>query len=249
MSIIVKIAFHDIKYFFSSYLGTAICAVFAMISGIVFTLFIESYLTYTQSYSPVAPEFKLYDLNLILIQPYLNTISALLQAMIPFFTMKSLAEEQQLGTMQLLLASPISSIQISLGKFLAISFLVFILLLLTLPNIAILIIHGSPDIWPIWGGYLGIFLVSILLCSVGLFISGLCNTQIAAATSTFGVIIALMLLQYFSPTIDNQFLKSVVEIVSISGHKDSFIRGFFSTTDISYFFTSTAIMLGFSSLS
>ena len=82
----------------------------------------------------------------------------------PLITMRLLAEEQKLGTLELLLTSPVSDWQIALGKYLASTIILYVTVSLTLYYVLLLYIFGSPDIGPVLTGYLGLllYLFSIL---------------------------------------------------------------------------------------
>ncbi|GIT69985.1 MAG: hypothetical protein Ct9H300mP27_10890 [Chloroflexota bacterium] len=76
----------------------------------------------------------------------------------PALTMRLLAEEQKLGTIELLLTSPVRDWEVIIGKYLSslVFFLVLIGLTLYSPNLVF--IFGQPDPGPIYSGYLGLIL-------------------------------------------------------------------------------------------
>ncbi len=76
----------------------------------------------------------------------------------PTLTMRLMAEEQKLGTIELLLTSPVRDWEVVLGKYIA--SLVFLLgtIVLTLYFVILLVIFADPDPGPIWSGYFGLIL-------------------------------------------------------------------------------------------
>ena len=70
----------------------------------------------------------------------------------PALTMRLIAEEQKLGTMELLMTSPLKDFEIVLGKFLAALSIIIVMIIGTFFYPIILIIFGGPDFGPIFSG-------------------------------------------------------------------------------------------------
>ena len=64
-------------------------------------------------------------------------------------TMRTYSEEKRSGTIELLLTSPITDVQIILGKFLGALALYAVMLLITVPSVVLLFWYGDPD-WKPW---------------------------------------------------------------------------------------------------
>ena len=69
--------------------------------------------------------------------------------MSPAITMRLLAEEQKIGTLELLLTSPVREVEIVVGKFLAAFITVLAMLVLSLYFVILLFVYGIPDVGPI----------------------------------------------------------------------------------------------------
>ena len=95
--------------------------------------------------------------------------------------------------MKLLMTSPITELQIVLGKFLASFTLLAIMLLPTASYVAYMNIHSEPP--PPWrilfAGYIGVLLLGGALLALGSFISSLTENQLIAAVLTFGAFLML----------------------------------------------------------
>ena len=76
----------------------------------------------------------------------------------PAITMRLLAEEQQTGTIELLMTLPVTDLQVVLGKFLAAFLFYAMITALTLIYPAILLSFGNPDIGPMVSTYIGALL-------------------------------------------------------------------------------------------
>ena len=72
--------------------------------------------------------------------------------------MRLIAEEAKLGTIELLLTSPVRDWEIIIGKYVA--SLVFFLALLAMSGfyVILLFVYASPDPGPIYAGYIGLVL-------------------------------------------------------------------------------------------
>src|SRR5205085_5614721 len=103
----------------------------------------------------------------------------------PGVTMRTYAEEKRSGTIELLLTSPLTDLQIILGKFLGALALWGVMLLVSMIHLSILFAFGRPEIKPLLTGYLGLLLLGGCFISVGLFISSLTKNQIVAFMVTF----------------------------------------------------------------
>ena len=73
----------------------------------------------------------------------------------PLLTMRLLAEEQKLGTLELLLTSPVRDWEVVLGKYLASLLALTAILSVTLYYALLLYAFGDPDTLPVVSGYLG----------------------------------------------------------------------------------------------
>ena len=103
----------------------------------------------------------------------LNNLMFSFMVIIPILTMRLFSEEKNKKTDQLLMTSPVSVMEIVLGKFLAACVVFVITLLLTLIYLAVIAKHAEPSYPQIFCHYLGFFLLGVSYISIGLFISSL----------------------------------------------------------------------------
>jgi len=169
-----------------------------------------------------------------MIRGVLQNASVLILFLLPMITMRTYAEEKRSGTIELLLTSPVTDIEIVAGKFLgAVGFFVA-LLSVTLLNMAILFWHGSPAVAPVLTGYLGLLLMGSCFISIGLFVSSTTKNQVVAGAATFVVALLLWIISWlgtsFGPT-----TASVLSYLSITEHFDDFGKGVIDTTHLVYY--------------
>jgi ABC-2 type transport system permease protein len=111
----------------------------------------------------------------------------------PAVTMASFAAERVQGTMQLLLTVPIREHQLVLGKFLAAFLVLAALVAATLVQPLILLVISQVSVPHLLAGYLGLLLECVLFAALGVWISLLVDSPIAAYVLTFGAIAVLIL--------------------------------------------------------
>jgi ABC-2 type transport system permease protein len=174
--------------------------------------------------------------------PSIFSPSMLLVILAPAVTMRLIAEERKTGTIELLTTMPIRDGEVILGKFLAALGLITAGLLLTLAYPITVASLGPLDWGPVVSGYLGLFLFSGALLSIGILCSTLTDNQIIAFIVSFIVCAALYYiywLQFFVPG----FLAPVFELVSVSFHLDNLARGVIDTRDVLFYLSLTAASL------
>ena len=178
--------------------------------------------------------------------------------MSPALTMRLIAEEQKLGTLELLLTSPLREFEIVIGKFIAAFAMIIIMMLLSLYFVIVLFVYGDPDIGPMLSGLLGLGLYAAATLAVGLFASSLSSNQIVGLVVGSGILTALTIIDFVSARLTglgSQILDglqlggsfSVFDLdsfgVAQGGHFADFARGIISATDIAYYLSLTAVFL------
>ncbi len=146
----------------------------------------------------------------------------------PFLTMKTFAEEKKLGTLELLLTSPLSNLQIVLGKYLGVLFLLTAILILTIEFPLFIFMAGHPDKAPMALSYLGIFLLGASFLSLGLLASVLTQSQMIAALLSFVSTITLWFLGEVGRGL-------IGEKISPIQHLQSFTLGILDVSDAVYY--------------
>lgn len=182
---------------------------------------------------------------------YYITIVILLIAVL---TMRLIAEEKKLGTIELLLTAPVRDSELILGKFLGSLGIFAVMLALTfyfpilLGVIRIGPIHigfGDPDIGPIFTGYLGIFLLGSTCMAIGIFASSLTSNQIVSAVVAAGILLALWFIGAATNAIPENLekLKEIINYFSLSFYLSDFITGIIDTRGIVYYLSITALFI------
>ncbi len=228
----------EFKSFFYSPLAYVIIAIFTLITGYLFynvlSWFVEQSFMLAmqaQQYRQAPPKM---NVNLHLIRGYFGTLAFISLFILPTITMRLFAEEKKQGTLELLYTSPITEIQVVLGKFLAGLALYVVLLIPTMFFMALLFIYGNPEFLPVLSGYIGLILLSSTFISLGLFISTLTENQIIAAIGGFALSLLLWIIGW-GATFAGGTLKPVLEYLSILVHFEDFAQGVIDSTHVAYY--------------
>ena len=113
---------------------------------------------------------------------------------IPLLTMRTFSEERKNGTEQLLLTSPRSITEVTLGKFFGAVLVILIPIIFSFIYLGILCFFKTPDMATVLVSMFGFLLVSMAYISLGIFISSLTENQIT---------IAIFILTWISPNISS----------------------------------------------
>ena len=218
------VAWKEIQVYFSSPTAYIVGLMFLALSGFFFA----------QDLGDPFPEASLGG--------FFQGATIILILLAPTLTMRLLAEEQKLGTIELLLTSPVRDWEVVIGKYIA--SLVFLLatLTLTLYYTILLFVYASPDPGPIYAGYLGLVLYGGAALAVGLLCSTLTSNQIVAAVVAMGILLVLFFADLASVSIGGT-ASTVIEGLSIRSHFDDFERGVIDTKHIIYYLSVTAFFL------
>ena len=195
-------------------------------------LFIISFLVVT-SWLFIRTFFLMDQSNL---RPFFSFLPWIFLFLAPAITMRSWAEEKKLGTLEILMTLPVKDWEIVLGKFLSSFIFLVLTVCLTFPLVLTVYVIGNPDMGPIWGGYLGAFLLGGSYLAIGLFASSITENQIVS------FIIAIIICFAFQ-IIGEDFVlmnapSSIVPVLSYLGlgaHFQSIGRGVIDSRDLIYY--------------
>lgn len=135
---------------------------------------------------------------------------------VPILTMRVIAEERKQKTDQLLYSLPISTVQVILGKYLALMVIYLIPLLIISIYPLIFSQYGDVYLPTSYGSIVAIYIMGAALVALGVFISSLTDNQGLAA----GIGIAAILFNYYSVSlsehVSSTVFGSIVALVILS---------------------------------
>jgi ABC-2 type transport system permease protein len=151
-------------------------------------------------------------------------------------TMSTISKERDDSTLEFVLTHPIREVEFILGKLVSCVIFVLFTLLFTIPVAVLFSLNASFD----WGVYasqmLSAILFSISLISVGIFLSSLFSSQIAALLSTlgFGFLLIVSGSDIVTASVPSIVIP-VLEKISLLTHYSSLARGVIDLYDVLYF--------------
>lgn len=184
------------------------------------------------------------------VRPLFSWMPLLLIFLVAALTMRQWSEEQQTGTLEILLTLPVRAWQLVVGKFLAVLLLVIVTLLLTIFLPITVNMLGDLDWGPVIGGYLAALLMAAAYTAIGLFISSRTNNQIVALILTVLVCGILYLIgtrgltDFFGQTIGS-FLRGL----ATGSRFESIERGVIDLRDLVYYISLAVFFLALNVLS
>jgi len=225
--------------------STYIAAVlFLALMGFIFAGILDDYNRAPQETAPAAMFFRFFIVPVFF--------------MVPLLTMKSLAEERRLGTLETLLTTPVSTGEVVLGKFSA-AYLLYLLMWGSTAGFHFLLERYARDArfldaGPLIGGYVFVAVSGLLFIALGIFASSLARSQAVAGilcfTLLFGLIVGFNYLGGVA-ALNDDFLepvKAAVDSLQVFRHLEDFTNGVVDTRQVFFYVTGAILALLFSIL-
>ncbi len=232
MKNVLLICRKELRSYFASPIAYAVLAIFGLIFGWVFFNASRDFVRFT--FQAQAMGGGSVNINDQIIRPLLGFASTISLFMVPMITMRLFAEEKRMGTMELLMTSPVRDWEIIVGKWMGAMLLYLCVLAMSMINVALLFAWGKPDLKPVLIGYLGLLLQGGTLLAIGALISTMTRNQIIAGIATFFVSLLLWLFSWLTAW-DNTAAAQVVNYLSIVTHFENFAKGVLDTRDVVFY--------------
>lgn len=207
----------ELTTYFTTPIAYVVMTLFLIIIGVFFFVnvsqFVQRYdeMMMWSQMQGMPPDIN-FNANELIVRNLMFQMAVVLLFVAPMLTMRLFAEENQLGTIELLLTCPVRDIEVILGKFLAAVTVFAVLLAITIAYPLWLSTQTTLEFGPIFSGYLGLLLLSAAFAGVGVFFSSLTENQIVAAALTFATLLFLWL------------LAALVQTESVTGGLQAFLR-------------------------
>lgn len=266
---ILAVARREFASFFVTPVGYVAVGLYAILSGVGFSLQFLMYSTTSQAptqhgYTTV-PDFEEWMLS-----PFLVYCGLLVMFLAPLITMRLVADERHRGTIELLFTFPLRDRDIVFGKFFA---AVGMVLVMMLPVAVDLIIVGAmTEIEPavLVLGMLAAVLLGVSFISLGLFVSAIAQNQVTAGFITFGASMLIYVLGSIGDKLPKinpvpqtwpeglrdlggnlyLFLRTLIKELAIDEHAEQMSQGIFNPQDPIYYvlFSAFFVFLTFRAL-
>jgi len=228
----------ELALYFSNLSGYLISCLFLLITGLFLWVIPGNWNVFSAGYANLDGLFEL--------APWLYLF------LVPAVSMRLFSDEYRLGTMELLMTSPLSAWKVLSAKY--ISGLVVILLSLLPTFIYVYSVStmaspvGNVDMGAIVGSYLGLLLLACIYLAIGLFTSSLTDNQIVAFLLALVMCYILYAGLDFTASIFNGSWAHFIAAGGIASHYDALSRGVIIFSDMVYYFSVTFLFLYFTKL-
>lgn len=162
--------------------------------------------------------------------------------LVPLLTMRLVSEEKKHKTEQLLYTSPITTLDIVMGKFLGAFLLYVVSTAIVFLYQIMLSFYAAVDWGTMLSGYFGLLLVGGFLISIGLVVSSLTESQAVAAIAGLAVSVIINEISGWTTSTDS-LQKAVGTWMSPVDRFASFFNGYVSLSDLFFFLFTTASFL------
>jgi ABC-type uncharacterized transport system involved in gliding motility auxiliary subunit len=219
------IASRELRALFDLPTGYVLLVVFLAINGFLF--FRQAYLSNTAS-----------------LRPMLDLLPWEFLFFVPAVTMRSLAEDLRGGQIEVVLAQPVSELELLLGKYLGSVLFLWIALALTVA-IPLGLSAGADLPWgTVIGQYVGASLLAAGLAGIGVWASSLTRSQITAFIVAAGLMFLLVLVG-LDPLLVGlpPGLGAVAARIGVLSHFESLGRGVIDLRDVIYFVSLAGVFL------
>ncbi|MCX7067548.1 MAG: ABC transporter permease subunit [Methylococcales bacterium] len=237
---ILVIAAREFKTQFLSPLAWTILAILQFILAFLFLKQVETFIMIQPQLATMDNAPSLTDIT---VTPLFGIAGIIFLLVTPLLTMRLICEERRNKTLSLLLSAPLSNTEIIIGKYLgSFGLSALIVLLITIMPLSLLM-GGTLDFAKVFANILALLLLTGAFSSIGLYMSCVAESPTVAATSAFGAIFLLWILDWSTGLTDKP--SELFKYLSILRHFQNIQSGLINTLDISYFliFISFFIML------
>ena len=223
------------RHYFGSPIAWVALFVWTLLFGIFFafglSFFVrQSAMTAQQEFGP-----KL-SLNEYVIRPVFHNMAVVALFLAPMLTMRLFAEEKRQGTIELLATSPITDLQVVLGKFFAAVGLYALMILAGLLDLTMLWHYSStPPEWkPVLTGFLALLLFGSCFLALGTFLSTLTKNQIVAGILSFCLFLGIWTLGWADDATNGPVMK-IVAYLGVTSHLEDLVKGVVDLKDVVFY--------------
>jgi ABC-2 type transport system permease protein len=229
----------ELGHYFVSPVAYVVIGVFLFLSALFFNYFLSYLMMMQQRAAFQSLQMGMpptMDVPSQVMGATFNLFSTFILFFIPLLTMGVYAEERKRGTMELLMTSPVTELQIVLAKFFSVLTLFAIMVLPSAAYLAYMFAHSDPAApWRLLlVGYLGVILLGGAFIALGTFISSLTENQLIASVITFASFLFVWVINLVSSNTDGP-MASVLQFLSVIKHYDDMARGVIDSSGIVYY--------------
>jgi len=140
----LAIANKEFRSYFASPIAYILIGLFSLLFGYFFYVFLMVFVRQSEQMMQFGGGGGA-NVNQMMIRGLFQNTAVIILFVMPMITMRTYSEEKRSGTIELLLTSPLSDLEIVFGKFFGALGLYVAMLLVTLAYIAILFVYGTES--------------------------------------------------------------------------------------------------------
>ncbi|HEX2171343.1 MAG TPA: ABC transporter permease subunit [Dehalococcoidia bacterium] len=222
---VLAIMIKELRTYFTSPLAYITTAIFLLVSGFLFVIVVNA-----QQNATMAARDLGFNIGIVML------------FFAPALTMRLIAEEKRVGTIEMLLTAPVRDTEVVIGKFLGALTLLIAMLALTLYYPLFLTFLGDPDRGGLIALYGGLVLLGGLFIAIGLFASSLTQNQVVAAVFCFVLLLIFWIGSSAGPFLPTG-LSDIVKYLGVIEHFVDFTKGIVSIDHVVYYITGIILFL------
>ncbi len=235
---VFHIALREVRSILSTGVAWFVICVFLVLAGVFWLALVTNYVRESQNlvFNPYAA--SMLTMGDYLIAPWFGNVLIVLIFFGPAISMRLFTDEYRQRTIELLLTSPVRTWEIVLGKYLGAMAFGALMLAFTAHVPASLYYFADPDWGFFLGGYAMLLLVLSVLVSLTMLASSYTDSQMLALAAGLVGGLTLYLVSWLAtdPT-------SWLAQLSMASHVEDVLRGALRLSDLTYFFSATAVFL------
>ena len=232
----------ELRSYFASPVAYVMAGVSLLFSGYMFNYFLLRFARYCLTFNQGMGRGPSPNLNTMVVTTFFGFKFFVWMIVMPFLTMRLYAEEKKTGTIELLITSPVTTLQTLTAKFAACLTLYAAVEAVGFTHIAILAVYGTLDWGPVLSAYVAVLLMGGAFVALGEFASALTENQIIAGVLSFFLLISLWLIDWSARFVGPAF-GAVLGYLSVLEHLRDFQRGVVDTGDVAFFLSLIAFGL------
>lgn len=236
------IAMKDVRSMFMSPLFYLVAGVCTLLWSIFYSLSLQEFAQNSQMMmTQMGAEGA--NINYMVFARHISLVNFVMILAVAAFTMRLFAEEKRQRTFDLLLTSPITATQITLGKFLGglITSLALVLISAIYPFGTALIVKS--DLLPLASAYIGLMLIVACYVGVGIFASSLTESSFLAVMMALLGNILLWFVGSFLESGEGPFWQAVHSQLALGNHFINFLKGGIQVASLTYFLSMISLLV------
>ncbi len=235
MSRVFTIAKRELDSYFTTPIGWVSLCLWLLMTGGFFSLLL---IVFNQaSLQSMGGYDQGLNINEEFIPGFFSNCSVILLFLCPALSMRTFSEDMKQRSFELLLASPVSSLEIVLGKYFGALGFLLIMFAGTLHFPLILHWLSTPDVGVLTASYLTLFLSGAAYLALGMFVSSLTTNQLVAFVVSFGALLLCWIVSWAEGAGGSSDALTALLYTSILTHTADLAKGLVHIKDLVYFFT------------